>query len=122
MIPRGEIDRDRSYWRALATDLFSDSRFQFDGDARRAYARRRFSFARLYQYRKLTEEAEAAYREAIEFWPEEPEIILGYADLLTGLNRSVEASALLSAAVERDPYNKLLRQWFERVREDITPR
>jgi cytochrome c-type biogenesis protein CcmH/NrfG len=61
--------------------------------------------ANLFAAHGLNEQAEEAYRLAIQLNPTIPEGVFGYVELLSGQNRMQDALAVAQAAADSDPKN-----------------
>jgi len=67
------IERDRLFWNKLSKELLADPRFLHNDGARKTYSKMRSAIGGLYAYRRMSEEAEAAFKQAIQLCPASPE-------------------------------------------------
>ena len=63
------IESDLEYWKDLVHSLMSDSSFRKHEEAGRAFSKLRANLGDLYRIREHVEEAETAYRQALQLWP-----------------------------------------------------
>lgn len=63
------VAKDRQFWDTLTKELLADRRFTDSEPARNTYAGLRQIIGGLYAYRGMTNEAEAAFKQALEFGP-----------------------------------------------------
>jgi hypothetical protein len=72
--PRAHLDpavvaQDRQFWDTLTNELLADRRFTDSQPARNTYAQLRQITGNMYAYRRMTNEAEAAFKQALELGP-----------------------------------------------------
>jgi hypothetical protein len=89
------VAEDRRYWDALTKELLADPRFLGNEWGRLAFAKLRSAIGGVYMYRHLTNEAEAAFKQAIELGPTMPEAPFRLAQLRVEQNRHDDAVAVL---------------------------
>jgi hypothetical protein len=63
------VAQDRQFWDTLSKELLADRRFTDSEPARNTYATLRQIIGGLYAYRGMNHEAEAAFKQALEFGP-----------------------------------------------------
>ena len=111
------IGRDRRYWDEQARRLLPDVRFQRDPIARLVYSRARAAIAGLYAHHRMTDDAEYAYRQALELYPDNEDAVRRLAQLLVQLDRFDDALWLLNDTLRRDSYNIPLREAVNQIQE-----
>jgi predicted Zn-dependent protease len=111
------IGRDRRYWDEQARRLLADVRFQRDPIARLVYSRARAAIAGLYAHHRMADDAEYAYRQALELYPDNQEAVRRLAQLLVQLDRYDDALRLLNDTLRRDSYNVPLREAVNQIQE-----
>jgi tetratricopeptide (TPR) repeat protein len=100
-----DVARDFAYWKTYKKKLLDDPNFLKDYDARRSFSKLRQSLANIYRYRKMDKEAMAAYREAIELWPENLESILALSGYQWDQGDYDAPLRLFEKALDTDPNN-----------------
>ena len=110
------VARDREFWDALTKKMLADPRFLGDDWARKAYAKLRSAIGGVYAYRHLTQDAEAAYRQAIELCPAHPEANFRLAQLYVELGRFDDALAVLDRLQKLDPLEGKIDEAVQQVR------
>ena len=60
---------DMQYWREYIDHLVKTPGFEDDIDAQRSFSKLRNTGGNIYKWRKMSEAAEQAYRQAVELWP-----------------------------------------------------
>lgn len=111
------VGRDRRYWDELTRHLLEAPGFEHDVVARAVYSRARAGIAALYVHHGLYEDAEHAYRQALQLSPDNHSASLSLARLYLQQERFEEALQCLLAALERDSYNASLRDAIVHARE-----
>lgn len=114
------IANDTAFWNWYTKRLTNDTRFLRDIVARKSFSKLRTAIAGLYNARNLPQQAEAAYRQAIELYDLSPEANFRLASLLAQRGRFDEAVQLLTTLQEKDPQNvqiEAIRQQFLRQRD-----
>jgi predicted Zn-dependent protease len=104
------LAHDRAYWDALTRELLADPRFRRDDEAQRHFAKLRTAIGGLYAYRKLPQEAEYAYRQALALCPDSYEAHVRLAQLYGEQNRCAEGRQLLENYLKYDQYNIAIRE------------
>ncbi len=98
-----DVARDFAFWKDYKAKLLADPNYRKDFDAQRSFSKLRQSLANIYRHRKMDKEAEAAYREALELWPENIESILAVASYLWERGDFEEPIRIFDAALVKDP-------------------
>jgi hypothetical protein len=109
------IERDRAFWARLSKELLADPRFLQSDGARKTYSKLRSAIGGLYAYRRMSEEAEAAYKQAIELCPTSPEANFRLAQLYMELSRADDAIAVLAQLQKLDPLNDKIGMAIEQM-------
>lgn len=102
-LPQDAVDRDFAFWKDYKSRLLADPAFKKDFDAQRSFSKLRMSLANIYRHRKMEAEAERAYREALELWPENLEAIAALTPYLWDRGAFDEAIELMKSPIEKDP-------------------
>ncbi len=119
-LPKEVVDRDFAYWQEYSARLLGDPNFRKDFDAQRSFSKLRQTIANIYRHRKMSPEAERAYREALALWPGNAEAIVALTSYLWERGDFEEAIELCDKALVDDP-NSIdlwrLRFYAERRKE-----
>jgi tetratricopeptide (TPR) repeat protein len=102
-LPQEAIDRDFAFWSAYKSRLLANPAYKHDFDAQRSFSKLRMSLANVYRHRKMDIEAERAYREALELWPENLEAILALTPYLWERGEFDEVLDFIKGPSEKDP-------------------
>lgn len=111
------LKRDHAFWEARTRDLLDDPLFRENETARKTYSKLRSAIAGLYASRELYDDAERAFRQAIDLCPESPEAGFRLADLYITQHRYPDARAVIEAFYERVPSETRARDYLERIYE-----
>ena len=104
-IPDQAVKDDFAYWDKYKRKLLDDPAYMKDYDAQRSFSKLRQTMGNIYRYRKMDAEAEKAYREALELWPGNGEVIMNIASYQAKRNEYDETIKILERAMEDDPNN-----------------
>ena len=114
-LPPESVQNDRDFWDGYTARLLADPRFLRDVVARRSFSKLRSGIAGLYAYRKMFDEAEYAFRQAVALYPDSPEANFRLADLLLQRGRGAEAEAVIARLARADPGNMRIREFHEQI-------
>ena len=109
------VERDKAYWNKLCQDFKARPEFQRDTDAQKTFSKLRSAIGGLYANRRLMNEAEYAYKQALELCRESPEANFRLAQLYMELGRPADALAILQALEKLDPLNDKVKGAVEQV-------
>lgn len=116
-LTKEDVARDFAFWKEYKNKLLSDPNFRKDFDAQRSFSKLRNTMGNIYSHRKMFKEAEAAYREALELWPENPEPLYRLTTLLWDQGRYDDPIRLQEIALATDPNNDQL--WRLRAMSEV---
>ncbi len=102
-LPPEDVARDMAFWKDYKNRLLNDPNFKNDFDAQRSFSKLRFTIGNIYAHRKMTAEAEQAYREALELWPSNPDAIVALSRILWEHGDFDEVLRLYDVALSIDP-------------------
>jgi hypothetical protein len=112
---------DRQFWDTLTKELLADQHFVDNKPARQTFAKLRTAMAGLYAYRKLTNEAEAAFKQAVELGPTSPEANFRLTQMYIDNGRFNDAVTVLEQMQSRlsvtDPVREHATQATAQIRE-----
>ena len=117
MLDPSVVGRDRRYWDEQTRKLLGDDGFRHDTVARVVYSKARAAIGGVYAYQRMSEDAEYAYRQALELYPDNTDAVRSLARLYVQLDRFDDAQQSLSAVLARDSYNVSLREAIVQIRE-----
>lgn len=104
-ITKEMIKNDHDFWNWYVNRLVSDQKFVRDIVARKSFSKLRSAIAGLYVARGHREEAEYAFKQAVQLYPLSPEAVFRLADLYMRENRFDEASQVITAFAEQDVHH-----------------
>lgn len=110
------IRDDREFWDWLTARLMKNPRFLRDIPARKSFSKLRTAIAGVYMARQLPQEAEHAFRQAIQLYPATPEANLRLADLFIQQDRLEDALQLATDFAAGDPHNDRIQGQVETFR------
>ncbi len=99
------VARDKAYWDKVCADFEARPEFRRDNDAAKTFSKQRSAIGGIYSFRRLMEQAEYAFRQALRLCPESPEANFRLAQLYMEQNRIDDALAVLEALKKLDPLN-----------------
>lgn len=97
--------RSLAWWQSTSQQLLADPEATGSSLTMRTYSKMVKAQGSLFAAHGLNDQAEQAYRLAIQLCPYNPEGVFGYVSLLTGQNRTQDALAVAQAAAQADPKN-----------------
>jgi hypothetical protein len=97
------VAEDGRFWGGLTKQLLADPKFLGNEWARGAFAKLRSAIGGLYAYRKLTSEAEAAFKQAVKLCPASPEANFRLAQLYVEASRFDDAINILQDLRQIEP-------------------
>lgn len=116
-LPDDVVDNDHRFWGWYTPWLMGQSAFRRDICARKAFSKLRSAIAGIYEYRRMFDEAEYAYRQAIELYPLSPEALFRLAQMFVNIGRPDDAEVILEACAKEDPHNGSAEDFLRRIRE-----
>ncbi len=109
------IKDDHDFWDWNVFRLVNDPKYLRDVVAKKTFSKLRTAIAGLYLARGFREEAEYAFKQAVELYPLSSESIFRLADLYTRKNRFEDAHKLLSNFISRDPNNDAANKFLLQI-------
>ncbi len=116
-IPEEDIRKDRDYWDKYSERLLGNWRFRADRPAKMSFSKLRSSIANIYAWRKLWEEAEYAYRQALRLAPENAETAFRFAEMLANLGRFDDAIQVVKEFHKIDKFNSQVPNLLRGIEE-----
>ena len=102
-IPKDVVEQDFTFWAGYIDQLRADPNYVNDFDAHRSFSKLRATTGNLYQHRKMDQEAERAYRQALTLWPGNGESLHALSRLLWDRRDFDGVLEMLKVPLEEDP-------------------
>ena len=110
----GEIwQRDKAYWDQLSAEFKRRPEFMRDGDGPKAFSKLRSAIAGIYEYRRMLDKAEYAYKQAIDLYPASPEASFRLANMYLQIGLFDPAIDVLKKLHDLDPLNAQIARTIE---------
>jgi predicted Zn-dependent protease len=106
------IAKDRGFWNWYCKRLLADSKFKRDVVARKTFSKLRGAIAGLYAARGHFEEAELAFKQAVDLYPLSPEANFRLADVYLARGRYQDARKIIQDFLVGDPKNDKIREFL----------
>ena len=102
-IPKDVVEQDFTFWGNYIDQLRADPSFANDFDAHRSFSKLRATTGNLYKHRKMDQEAERAYRQALTIWPGNGESLHALSRILWDREDFDGVLEMLKIPLEKDP-------------------
>jgi tetratricopeptide (TPR) repeat protein len=103
------IAKDREFWDGLTKRLLADPEYLHNKWTRMRYSKLRSAIGGVYAYRKLKDEAEYAFKQALSLDPRSPEASGRLVSLYVESNRFDDALATMKSLQQFDPSNQKIQ-------------
>ncbi|MBI2442109.1 MAG: DUF2723 domain-containing protein [Lentisphaerae bacterium] len=110
------VKNDQDFWAWYYERLMNDRKFQRDVVARKTFSKLRCAIAGVYVFRRLMNDAEIAFRQAVNMYPASPEANFRMADMYLQMGRFAEAVQLLEANLAVDPKNDRITGFIGQIK------
>jgi tetratricopeptide (TPR) repeat protein len=111
------IKDDLDFWNWYGNRLLNNPHFLSDVVARKSFSKLRCAIGGLYAYRRLFNEAEAAFRQAVNLFPTSPEANFRLADLYLQNGRFQDAIQVMEKNFALDPKNDRIEGFINQIKE-----
>lgn len=111
------IKNDREFWDWYTKRLLANPKFLRDVVARKTFSKLRSAIAGLYAYRRLFDEAEYAFQQAIALYPLSPEANFRLADIEMQQFRFTRAREVIESFLKEDPDNDRVAEFLVQIRQ-----
>jgi tetratricopeptide (TPR) repeat protein len=111
------IKDDMDFWNWYGNRLMNNPHFLSDVVARKSFSKLRCAIAGLYAYRRLFNEAEAAFRQAVNLFPTSPEANFRLADLYLQNGRFQDAIQVMEKNFALDRKNDRIEGFIKQIKE-----
>jgi tetratricopeptide (TPR) repeat protein len=99
------VQNDHQFWGWYTKWLLDQPAFQRDICARKSFSKLRSAIAGIYDYRRMYDEAEYAFKQSIDLYPLSPEANFRLAQMYMNMQRPDDAGKLIRSFAEQDPDN-----------------
>ncbi|MBI2441075.1 MAG: DUF2723 domain-containing protein [Lentisphaerae bacterium] len=111
------VKNDQDFWAWYYERLMNDRKFQRDIVARKTFSKLRCAIAGVYVYRRLMDDAEIAFRQAVNLYPASPEANFRMADMYLQMGRFADALKLMEANLAVDPKNERITGFMGQIKD-----
>lgn len=115
-LPADVVKKDRAFWDWFTARLLANPKFGVDYDARKTFSKLRSANAGLYVARRMFEEAEHGFKQAIALYPLSPEANFRLADTYLQQLRFADAERVIEDFLRHDPRNDKVTAFLEQIR------
>ncbi|MGA2140526.1 MAG: tetratricopeptide repeat protein, partial [Verrucomicrobiia bacterium] len=112
------VAQDREYWDGLTKQLLADPKFLGNKWVRNHYSKLRSAIGGVYAYRKMTDEAEYVFKQALALCPDSPEANFRLARLYGEQKRFDDGITLLRSWQQRDPSNQKIQDAINQLENE----
>jgi len=109
------VKNDREFWDWYINRLTSNPKFHRDVVARKTFSKLRSAIAGLYAARRMFDESEYAFRQAIELYPLSPEANFRLADIHMQQGEFAAAREIIDAFLREDTENDKVRDFLNQI-------
>jgi tetratricopeptide (TPR) repeat protein len=114
-LPPDVVANDHAFWGWYTPWLLEQSEFRRDICARKSFSKLRSAIAGIYDYRRMYDEAEYAFKQSIDLYPLSPEANFRLAQMYMNMQRFEEAEAIIRSFVEQDPRNESAKGFLSQI-------
>ncbi|MDY0145206.1 MAG: DUF2723 domain-containing protein [Kiritimatiellia bacterium] len=111
------VKNDHSFWGWYTEWLLDQSKFRRDICARKSFSKLRSAIAGIYDYRRMYDEAEYAFKQSIDLYPLSPEANFRLAQMYMNMQRFEEAENLIRSFQEKDPQNDSAKGFLHQIEQ-----
>lgn len=108
---------DREFWDWYTKRLLDNPKFLRDVVARKTFSKLRSAIAGLYAYRRMFNESEYAFQQAIALYPLSPEANFRLADIQMQQFRFTDARRVIEAFLKEDPDNDRVAEFLGQIKQ-----
>ncbi|OQA23676.1 MAG: Tetratricopeptide repeat protein [Verrucomicrobia bacterium ADurb.Bin345] len=111
------VANDRKFWDWYAERLLKNPKFERDVVARKTFSKLRGAIAGIYAFRRMFDEAEYAFQQAIDLYPLSPEANFRLADVHMQQREFTNARMLIEKFLKLDPANTKVAEFLGQIQE-----
>ncbi len=109
------VKNDHAFWEWYTQWLLDQPEFRRDICARKSFSKLRSAIAGIYDYRRMYDEAEYAFKQSIDLYPLSPEANFRLAQMYMNMQRFEEAETLIRSFQEQDPKNESAKGFLNQI-------
>jgi hypothetical protein len=109
------VRNDTEFWDWYSARLLGNEKFKRDVVARKTFSKLRSAIAGVYASRNMFNEAEYAFKQAIDLYPLSPEANFRLADIYMKQGKFAKADELVTSFLEQDPGNDKVRDFLNQI-------
>ncbi len=109
------VENDHKFWGWYTKWLLDQPKFCRDICARKSFSKLRSAIAGIYDYRRMYEEAEYAFKQSIDLYPLSPEATFRLAQMYMNMQRVDDAEKLVRDFAEQDPANDSAKGFLAQI-------
>ena len=109
------VKNDHAFWGWYTKWLLDQPEFQRDICARKSFSKLRSAIAGIYDYRRMYDEAEYAFKQSIELYPLSPEATFRLAQMYMNMQRFGDAEKLVREFAAADPKNDSAKGFLAQI-------
>ena len=109
------VKKDHAFWGWYTKWLLDQPGFRRDICARKSFSKLRSAIAGIYDFRRMYDEAEYAFRQSIELYPLSPEATFRLAQMYMNMQRFEDADKLIREFAEADPKNESAKGFLGQI-------
>ena len=114
-LPPDVVENDRKFWGWYTEWLLGQSEFRRDVCARKSFSKLRSAIAGIYDYRRMYDEAENAFKQSIDLYPLSPEANFRLAQMYITIQRFEDAENLIRGFLDQDPRNESAKSFLAQI-------
>jgi tetratricopeptide (TPR) repeat protein len=111
------VKNDHDFWNWYTKRLTDNYRFRRDVVARKTFSKLRSAIAGIYAFRRMYDEAEYAFKQAIDLYPLSPEANFRLADIYMQQFRFSDARAVIENFLTLDKENDKVREFLGQIKD-----
>ena len=109
------VENDHRFWGWYTKWLLDQPAFCRDICARKSFSKLRSAIAGIYDYRRMYDEAEYAFKQSIELYPLSPEASFRLAQMYMNMQRFDDAEQLIRGFAAADPKNDSAKGFLSQI-------
>ena len=111
------VKNDHAFWEWYTPRLLGNKKFHRDVVARKTFSKLRSAIAGVYAYRRLFDESEFAFKQAIALYPLSPEANFRLADIYMQQFRFTQAREVIEEFLKGDPENDKVAEFLGQIKQ-----
>lgn len=111
------VKDDMEFWNWYGNRLMNNPHFLNDVVARKTFSKLRCAIAGVYMWRRMFNEAESAFRQAVDLYPTSPEANFRLADLYLQFGQFPKAREVMEKNYQLDPKNEKIQGFLNQIKD-----